>query len=191
VRSSVSRVVFAVAVLGLALATVLAGAACGETGEYVNDDHGFAITVDPRFSQVNEGDRGNGTWSVVFADPGGAQAGGRYLDAVVVSVTDVGEPMTAESIESQRAALEAAGTTAVSALGDEPHVWPASAATINGVPGIVLPFSVSIGGVPVFGNDYLLFSGSKLYSVVLMSSQSHWQANREAHENALRSFRVQ
>jgi hypothetical protein len=73
-------------------ATVLATAGCGSSPtHYTNAAYGFSLSIDPPFETWRTASTGaQAAFQVSFVDPHGAQAGGRHLDSLTVSVVKTG-----------------------------------------------------------------------------------------------------
>ncbi len=179
------------AALLVGAAAVAAG--CGGDGRrtFYNDQYGFSLALDHTFADwSNATVDANGTFRVAFADRGGAQAGGRYLDAVVVAVVDMGHALTPAEEANIVVTLQGMGGDLIGQLGDDVQTATPQPVTINGSAGVVVPFSVSIAATPVMGWSYLLPRGHSVYVVALMAAATDWERERTALTAAIESFRA-
>jgi hypothetical protein len=190
-RSPLAAAIAAAAVCFILSPALLAG--CGDEGSdlrtYRNDRYAFSLTFEKRFVDWKVADVADqGVFGVAFADPDGARAGDRYVDAILVAVIDLGQGTTAELAEQTRDALRDRGTETLASLGDDVKTWPVTDVTINGSSGIVIPFAVTVQGTQVLGWDYMLIKGSYLYIIVVMAGESSWERNKDALQAAAHSF---
>lgn len=191
-RSPIAAAIAAAALCLVLLPTLLAG--CGSddgTGlrTYRNDRYGFSLTFPKRFVDWKQADVGaQGVFGVAFADPGGARAGNRYADAILVAVVDLGQGTTPAVAEQTRQALRQRGAETLASLGDNVQTWPVADVTVNGSSGIAIPFTVTVQGTQVLGWDYLLVKDTYLYIIIVMAGQSSWERNKDVLQAAAQSF---
>jgi hypothetical protein len=191
--AAIATAVFCVVVLP----TLLAGCAGGDgrggdLRTYRNDKHHFSLTFEKRFVDWKETYIGDQTtFGVAFADPGGARAGDRHTDAILVTVIDLGQGTTTDLAEQTRDTLRERGAETLASLGSNVQTWPVSDVIINGLSGIAIPFAVTVQDTQVLGWDYMLIKDSTLYTVVVMSGESTWERNKGPLQAAAQSFTVE
>ncbi|MGZ4198973.1 MAG: hypothetical protein ACXVP1_02175, partial [Thermoleophilia bacterium] len=61
---------------------------------------------------------------------------------------------------------------------------------LNGLSGVVVPYGVTIAGVPQVGWLYLLTGGGHIYALSAGATAAQWDAHRPLFERALNSFRA-
>jgi hypothetical protein len=167
------------------------GGGSSTTKTYRNDRYGFSITLDDRFVERQKADvAAQGVFGVAFADENGPSANGRYTDAVLVAVIDMGSDLSSEASAEMQTLLTEQSDRALASLGTSVKTWPSTGVTFNGVSGTVVPFTADSAGVTIVGWDYLFVQGRYLYVVIATSSEETLDRNRDALRSMAESFAV-
>ncbi len=182
----------ALAATTLLAAVLVVVSGCGGTpGVYTNDTYGFSLHVArPLVEWRTASASGDTAFQVSFVDEGGARAGERYLDSLTVAVVRTGAQVGADQLTQVRAALRSLGARMAGRLGQDLQAQAPSDVSLNGVPGIVLPFAVTISGQRVVGWEYLLAGNGRVYVLTASATAGHWGADEPLFERAITSFKT-
>ena len=176
--------------LAAALLAVGAGACGGPAGplRYHNAAHGISLNVDRRLTEWRTASAG-GAFEVSFVDTAGTVVNGRHLDALTVSLVDTGATPPGQQA-ALTSALRALGTTMVGKLGTNAQVGTISDVSLNGLSGVVVPYSVTVSGRPVVGWLYLLSGSGHIYALTAGATAASWGTYRPIFYRAIGSFRA-
>jgi hypothetical protein len=196
---SVPAVAIVVALAALVALVGLTTAGCGGGGggsdggaaHYANTTYRFSLDVDRRLTQWRTASAATGAaFEVSFVDTKGTRVGGRYLDALTVSVVDTGTSPTSAEAAQLTALLHTLGAAMVAKMGPDAQAGTVSPVSLNGLSGVVVPFAVTISGVRQVGWLYLLAAGGHIYALTAAASADQWDTCRSLMAGAIDAFRV-
>jgi hypothetical protein len=126
-----------------------------------------------------------------FVDPNGAESNNLGIDFIAVSA--IKSPV--EFTEEMRTALLPSiqgymGRMASQVPGLEVTEPPSEFTTGNGLRGVRVGYTASLGGHDVMEELYILPAGTMQYQIVVQAEEKHWQSYKARFDAAVRSFRV-
>lgn len=196
------------AVLTLLVAcSVLALAACSGSGDsdsgddaskdapptYTNDEYGFRITVDPRFTQgepMTQTSTGEAVFSIFFADKDGALASDRYVDAVQVSVYELAREVESSEVPGLKTEIQGVVDQLLSSAPSAEIVAPLEEVEVNGVPGFGLTYTYTDDGTEMTAVTFFLINGTYEYQITAQAASENWDALKGKLEGAVQTFTV-
>lgn len=193
-RPAIAALVAVTLLASAALVPVVA-AGCGgsPTGvaHYRSAAYRFSLAVDRRLTEWRSATTASGTaFEVSFVDTRGTIVDGRHLDALTVSVVDTATSPTSAEAAQLSASLPKLGAAMVAKMGPDAQTGTVSAVSLNGLSGVVVPFSVTLSGVRQIGWLYLFADSGRIYALTAAASAAQWTAHRPLFERAIDSFTV-
>ena len=171
------------------------GGATTTTKTYTNDEYGFSITVDTQFSQGEPAAQasagGEAVFSIVFADQDGPIASDRYVNAVQISVYEIGRAVEPEEVPQLAQEVQGIVDQLMSAYPSAKVVEPLQEAEINGVPGFGFKYTYEEGGTQITAVSFFLFRGQNEYQITAQATSEDWESVKGKMDAAAGSFTVQ
>lgn len=186
--------------LTLALAACSGGTDSGDgsSGDqpatYTNDEYGFSITVDPRFTEgepATQVTTGEAVFSTVFADKDGARVGDSYVDAVQVSVYELAREVEAKEVPGLKQEVQGVVDQLLASSPSAEVVAPLEEVTVNGLPGFGLTYTYSQDGTEMTAVSFFLFQGKYEYQITAQAASENWDALKGKFEGAVQTFKAQ
>jgi hypothetical protein len=189
--------VLTLALAGLALLPGACGS--GATGEsspasrtYTNDQYGFTMTYDGQFAEGEtkaSSPSGDGTvFEVVFPDKNGPTVGGKYTNALRISVYKLANVVKPDQLPKLKKELSGAVTEYVVSLSGGKIDRPLEDVTVNGIPGFSLDYGFTEDDATLKTVDYFLYKGHYQYTLEGMAASQDWEALKGKLEAAFQTF---
>jgi hypothetical protein len=129
-------------------------------------------------------------FEVVFPDKNGRTVGGKYTNALRISVYKLANVVKPAQLPKLKKELSRAVTEyVVSRLGGKID-RPLEDVTINGIPGFSLDYGFTEGDATLKTTDYFLYEGQYQYTLEGMAATQDWEALKGKIEAAFQTFTV-
>jgi len=174
------------------------GGATGESppasGTYTNDQYGITMTYDGQFAEGEtkaSSPSGDGTvFEVVFPDKNGPTVGGKYTNALRISVYKLANEIKPAQLPKLKKELSGAVTEYVVSRSGGKIDRPLEEVTVNGIPGFSLDYSLTKDDAALKVVDYFLYKGHYQYTLEGMAASQDWEALKGKFEAAFQTFTV-